>query len=264
MRDLSPLVSGQVEEIYRPAKIPSRSYGFSVTGAQAWFDAAVPSSFSISSNEVTQWADISGSNNHLGATQGAGSRPDYGGGGARTINGIVCPEWTGGGFWPLYQATIPASDLTSTRYIVAQLDSIVSNNAPLLSCYNEHNLGLHLANQSGNIRLVSQHVGTNLGTTYANHDSVAAPAGPAYVFAERRNTNTITLSVNGVRESDSWAPSGVGSNENGLQIGSCHSYRGLGVLDGLIGEIIIYDAVHTDSQMLAVETYLMDKWGIDP
>ncbi len=263
MRDLSPLVSGQVEEVFRPAKIPSRSYGFSVTGAQAWFDAAVTSSFSLSSNEVVQWNDISGSNNHLGATYGAGSRPDYGGGGARTINGIVCPEWVTAQ-WPLYQATIPASDLTSTRYIVAHLDSIVNNNAPLLSCYNEHNLGLHLANLSGNIRLVSQHVGTNLGTTYANHDTATAPVGSTYMFAERRNTNTITLSVNGIRETDSWAPSGVGSNENGLYIGGCHGYRGLGVLDGLIAEIIIYDAVHTDNEMLAVETYLMDKWGIDP
>jgi hypothetical protein len=262
VRILPYLVSSKLSDISRGViAVPSRKVGQPLPGMQAWYDAAVPSSFSITNGQVVTWADRSGNGFNLGAVQGDGSRPLYGGANLRTIGGISVPS-ADGNSRALYNASVPASDLTTTRYIVALVDVFTNNNVPLMSCFNEHNLGLHVADSAGTKRLVSQHVGTDLSTKYAFHDSAAVVAATPYVFSERRNTNAIRMGVNNVFESESWTPGSVGSNENGLYVFHCHAYRNLTPFDGCIGEILVYDVVHTDAEMNSVVAYLMGKWGI--
>ena len=244
----------------------------SIANCKAWYDASDTATITVSGTAVTQWNDKSGNSKNL--TQGtAGLRPLSGvrtqngknaiefDGGDDILNASTASDWTflsntsgatifmavfadtasdgrwlwstyGGsfGFVGSYQSVLSSSDLIS-------IGSAVGNGA-LAAMYLDTSTPVATDNTA--FTITSQF---DLGKATANQRGYLAKNGGTQV-----NNNTATDAAS------------ASAPQTPLAIGNIPSYSL--AWDGLICEIIIYNAVLNATDRGKVETYLAAKWGI--
>lgn len=216
-----------------------------VAGETAHYSAADTGSLTIVSNKVSQWNDLSGNGHNL--TQAtAGSRPLYDAT-PRTMNGIICPEFTGAG--EFMESTMPMDDRTCSIYIAMLLDSIAGNKCPIGDT------------QGGGLEL-------RIGGSAMNHlkSGVAVLATSTLAFTNvrlqlycsRLNATHHFFNYPGDFES-STAEATTFTAGRTLRVGKDTS--GTILMDGLIGEMIFYSTTHTVDEVSQNFAYLAGVWA---
>lgn len=257
-------ISGQVADFFggRYRFTPSRMYGPPIlANAKIWLDASVVSSIAVSGADVTSWSSLV--NGYVGnTTTWITTKPKYGGAGARTINGVVVPEWTGVARQGVYFTQFSRTDQTETLYAVVLADSLAAYRpvvGPSGDGGNNYGCGFNGVARPQYIR----EDGNTHGSQYSQNDSCGLlPTGTPFVISCRFNGSSVTLGYNKAWETDSPGTTNSQTDEQYTYIGMSNYWRQHTGWDGLIAEMLIYDAVHTDTEMTYVTQNLMDKWGI--
>jgi hypothetical protein len=231
-----------------------------------WLDASNDGSLTLNGNTVSEWRDLSGNGRHVAQATPA-SQPNAVN---RTQNGRRVLDYTGGqemlgnaatlGFlrnvsgatiiaavkWDAlstislgYTAVIFSSGANSTQARAA-LGSV----APVVSSL------------SGGGRRVDADSFNRVNGTGTTNPRIASAVfdyanSDAFIYAESSlaGSNTSFQTTGNTSDTDSLAVSVGGGN-------------GANLLDGWIGEVLVWPRVLTDAQRLQVERYLGRKWGI--
>jgi hypothetical protein len=231
-----------------------------------WLDASNDGSLTLNGNTVSEWRDLSGNGRHV-AQATAASQPNAVN---RTQNGRRVLDYTGGQEMLGNAATLGLLRNVSGATIIAavkwdalstaslgynavvfstgasstQARAFLASVAPVVNSLSGGGRRLDAdsfarANGTGttNPRIASAVI------DYANSD--------AFVYADGSlaGSNTSFQTTGNTSDTDSLAVSvggGVGAN----------------LLDGWIGEVLVWPRVLTDTQRLRVERYLGRKWGI--
>lgn len=224
-----------------------------VAGYIGWWDASDVSSLTIVSSELSRWDDKSGYGRHL--TQAtAGLLPAYG---ARTIKGIVVPDWDGSN--DFMSSAAPFDDSTGSAFIVAMTDATGANAGLLSAATNDGNTfyvgtdGRLKTDKTGATLLGSQGNATVTAMQAFAAAQVCAAALPA-VFQR----------LDGVGETDD--PTAFSFTQpKSLEVGRYPV--SVGYWNGPIAEIILYSdpfltsTGYQDERVEETMTYLKNKWG---
>lgn len=211
----------------------------------AWHTAADTSTFTIVANKVSQWDDKSGNGHHLTQTT-AGDRPLYDGT-PRTINDIICPEFTAGEFMV---STCPADDRTATYFFVGLADS-VSHKSPIGDTQSQ---GFELRFEAGGIQVVKSAI-----TVLAQFDE-APVVGTPFILCVRMDAANIEIIPVGMQQTTAEATTFTAGRT--LQIGKDQS--GTITYDGLFAELLVYSTKLTDADMNTNFVYLCNSWLVAP
>lgn len=235
----------------------------------AWFDATVICSIQESGGVVSAWADLSrnfedpftggtGAENapYIVSQATASNQPITNG---RTINSLNTIEFDGddGLVGGDYIDRIPDSNSTigqpMTIFVIAERDTIPSGTGNRSYLYdNSQSANVWAFTKAGNYAINS---GSTLNTSLAA--AVNTPELHTHIF----DAGSSKYFVDG----DLKAESGAGSGDmDGIVIGLTQNASSNTGLDGLIGEIIIYNGLLSDSERQNIELYLMTKWGLLP
>jgi hypothetical protein len=189
----------------------------------------------------------------------AGSRPAYGGGGARSINGIVCPEWDASN--DTLAGSLSVSDITSSWFVVGLVDtlsvyrSMIGGNASGAFQFGTEQT-------TGRLSAFAQDVGG--GNAFGQCIVVVNVPFVAGIAATGTGM-TCFLAQNGLvalsRSTGAGATTLTAART--LQIGVAAAPGASDPWDGLIGEVINYDRTLTDAELRRNLAYLAWKWGID-
>lgn len=215
-----------------------------VPGYIGWWDAADVSSLTVGGGTVSQWNDKSGNGYHLTQATG-GFQPAY----SRTINGITVLEFDGSD--DLMLGNCPRSDISSTTFVVALLDNF-SAHRTLVTSHDDGGLQFRVAQTSGQLASIKEGIGT-----IGQQGNATATAGVAFAGAAIVTASDVTHNLNGTSETDAHAQTLTGGRT--MRIGS--RSNGVEDMDGLIGEIIIYDTALGSTDVNNVMAYLKAKWG---
>lgn len=236
---------------YAPGSLPAFDGGGflpnSLSGGVLWLDAAAPATITKDgSNKVSQWDDKFPTANN--ATQGTGAnQPTLLIG---EINGRDAISLTGGAppFMTL-DATINGTDLT----VFSAFVSTESNGQ-----------GTILGDSGGNERMMAYDpdIGgdgalvTNDGTTQVIFNLTSSFKDISVLLMNEFEVGVgQRLSFNGdLKKTDSYdgtiISDQIGRLGTGIQVG------------GNLGELLVYNRILSASEILAVEIYLSNKWGI--
>ncbi|HOD80771.1 MAG TPA: autotransporter-associated beta strand repeat-containing protein [Phycisphaerae bacterium] len=216
-------------------------------GALIWLDATQAGSFTMNGANVADWADRTGNGQSVSQSNAA-RQPTIAAG---AINGLDAVRFdTTGGADQLFNATNYASPVSV--FSVSQLTG--GADYRLITSYtNNWLLGYH---------------GHGTDKAYldgwVNNPTIQPDTLPhMYNTIIRGGSSNSDLYVFDARNpSDMWlkASNGGGrSGPNGLALGAWGSGAGEGS-NGLVGEVLIYNGVLSDSDRQQVERYLMTKW----
>lgn len=238
-------IKGQVQPVIKP---PSE------TGLTLWLDASNTSSLTLSGNDLTSWKDISPTNAQCSVYTGT---PQY----SRTafnskypgvilnvssfVYNIAPGTYTQG--MSIFAAFTSVGNQVYNS-LVSRTDQNMNNIPSPFDFYNGTRVfgDNGLTNNSFYSTVSPFTLATNLGPTVASF--VLNPAAKLY-----------TESVNGVEVfTNSSFASKYFDNGNQVFVGS----RGdkLSSMNGVIGEILIYNTALTQEQQTDVYTYLYNKW----
>jgi len=215
-----------------------------ISGCVLWLDAADTSTLMLSTNNVTQWSDKSGSGNN--ATQAtAGSQPTTGG----IQNGLNTLLFTG------KVMTYPTISLSAQTVFCVYLNNTFTpygwpvHIGPFAFFYAapSSNVGI---GRSGYTDEVLANWSTNGLTTskYTVYGGTVSVSG----------TTTSVLYFNGNQVASNTVTSSGGLVN--YTIGTLQS--GANTVTGYIAEVIVFNSVLGTTQRQSVENYLMSKWGI--
>lgn len=214
-----------------------------------WLDAADPSTILESGGLVSQWNDKSGNGNNV--TQGTGAnKPTTG---VTTQNGKNVLDFDGNDSLDMPSALFSISNAANTIFVVGKRN--VDSGSQVLMIFEEG---------SGNFR-AGIFYDSAAGTVTARNDTGAgtniSSSGITTDFAIMHSTFDgvagQTVSMNGVTNSNAG-----GSAESGIDIGTIGSGSASLPLTGSIAEIIIYNRELSAFEILLVEQYLSNKWGV--
>lgn len=214
-------------------------------GMRAWYDANDTGTLTIVSNRVSQWNDKSGNVLHL--TQGtAADRPFYNAA-PRTINGIICPEFT-----PTVEfmdSALSTSDRTSTHFLVALADDFASERTALGSL-TAGGGGFELHFNSNSVRIAKA------GVAFLwDNGMFTTPTNP-FLLCIRMSATALNVVSGGGFQSLAEATTFTAGQT--LRLGT--EPTGAQPWDGLIGEYLVYDTTLADADMQHNLLYLYDKW----
>lgn len=243
----------------------------SIANCKVWLDASDTSTISLSGSEVTQWTDKTA--NGYTFTQGTSANRPLSG--TRTQNGRNVIDFDGtndklvatssGSTWNFLH------NGTEHTILVAFLQDVDSNNGFFLgtSAANFVNRGAshgvlagdrifsQVATGSGSIRAVDADV-TSFGDmqvfTYVSFTMKPSNATASERVAFRYKNgaaNKPNAATGAVSTSDATFALSIGSN-------STDTFP----LNGVLGEILIYDVALSDANRGLLETYLATKWNI--
>lgn len=218
---------------------------------QAWYDAEDTGSITTVSDAVSQWNDQMGSFN---LTQGtAGDRPLYGGGAARTINGITVVEWVSSDF---LTSSCPRDDRTSTAFVVGLSDSTAANRTMLGGSGGD---GADQFRVDTGGALTTNVEGVGAVGTQANAEMVTALA---FIGVQLLTATSVQhfLYQSGLSATETDSNSSSFTAGRTLKLGL--RSNGTEPWDGLMGEIIIYNSTLSSDDVLLNVAYLKNKWGI--
>lgn len=222
----------------------------------AWYDAANPASFTLVSDLVSQWNDRSANARHL--TQGtSGRRPGYGAARLRKIGGIVVPDFDGGDL--LLHSTFPAA-APLTYLMVAENDTVaafkvlISGSSagaqPELRWNSGNPGGLNLVRTSsgagssvdlGFVQIAEPYLVAGLCDT-AQWRGYFEPLEPDMLVNSGASTHGVTLT-------------GSTGMVVGAQAGATNG------LNGGLGELLIYDRILSEDEVVETFAYFREKWG---
>ena len=204
---------------------------------------------------VAAWIDKSG--NGWNATQAQGSRQPIRK--VASLNGNDALEFDGADDWMQIAQNAIGNTGNMSVFVVAKLASVGNTIRLVLSKGDGATFAGTVWEMNSNVPAFG----------YANNDwfytpGASLPQQQTVLLAARAEGGIAQFMVDGV---DSGSPSSDPSGTNSISqfIGIMGSgASGSLNQDGLVGEIALYDAAISSSDMAAVSSYLMAKWGISP
>jgi hypothetical protein len=224
-----------------------------ISGLQLWLDASDSRTITESSGAVSQWNDKSGNSNNL--TQGTESaKPTTN---ATTQNGKNVLDFDGGDYFDLPSALYGIPNGPNTAFVVANT-SLTSVNQVMLNMTEggSNRYAVYFTTSLGSddiFFLSSNSAGTGLlfsGITETNFNIIRA----------RREGTTQAVAANNSAEQTN-AGGGDESGVDSATLGSVDSGTS-DFLTGSIAEMLIYNRSLSTTEILKIETYLSNKWGI--
>jgi len=220
---------------------------------ELWLDASVASSLTVSSNQISQWNDISGNARHMvQATTGA--RPAN----TTTVNGLVAATFDGtDDFMACSTGCLPYVD--RTYYAVVKLAAVESTRRVIIeggpASQGYGNLALEVSDTN---KLTSL---TNPGGALTTTQGLSDVTTNTMVAVVRRDATTNNL-YNGLTLLDTDPLSApVNTEMVGIWLGrqrnaSARFWR------GQICEVLDFSSAHSADQRTIVCNYLATKWGV--
>jgi len=218
-----------------------------ITGCQLWLDGADQTTVTLSSTNVTQWSDKSGSSNNATSVQGL-----------TTYNKEVGLKFNGTSYFNLPNGTLPYGDSSYSIYIVASAASSIQQ-------------GLIGGGTSGTGQILSlryyddANQNTILTIWYGQDITSSIILTPAKSFLFNslyQSGSNRTVWANGsAAGSDTPGTPRTQPNTNNV-IGTNPYSIGTGILQGTISEILVYNTNHSTYQRQVVEGYLSWKWNL--
>jgi len=215
-----------------------------IPGCALWLDAADTSTLTLSTNNVTQWSDKSGSGNH--ATQTTTSlQPTTGG----SQNGLNTLLFTG------KMMTYPTISLSAQTVFCVYLNNT----------FTPYGWPVHI----GPFAFFYAAPSSNVGIGRAGYtDEVLANWSTNGLTTSKYTVYGGTVSVSGSTTSvlyfnGNQVASNTVTSSGGIvyyTIGTIQS--GANTVTGYIAEVIVFNSVLGTAQRQSVENYLMSKWGI--
>jgi len=201
-----------------------------------WLDAADAATITHASNSVSQWDDKSGNDNHFAQASG-GKQPTTG---TRTINGQNGIDFNGSSDGlGLTVGSLPAS---ASVYIVYQADA----DTAYMTVTSTGTGKFPFLAQSG----LSQSANSGSGTpSYYKNSVQQTVTTRAEAYTAFSSANALLQTLLNVNMS-TWS---------GLSVAD---YGGFIYLDGAVAEIVVTDGTESAGERAALESYLMDRWGV--
>jgi hypothetical protein len=215
-----------------------------VAGMRAWYDADDLATLTIVSNRVSQWDDKSV--NGFDLTQATAARRPLYDTAPRTINGIICPEFTQAGDL-FMESACPGDDRTATYFLVGLVDDTGAR-APISTSL-AAGFEIRLNN---NVNAVSS--GTAILATFP------LGLGPATPFVLAMRITATTFEASAVGAASTIANATAFTAGRTLRVGKDQTGAAAQIFDGLIGEILIYPTTLSDADMNENLDYLVGKW----
>lgn len=239
----------------------------SIANCELWLDAANTDSVTLVSSAVSQWNDLSGNNRH--ATQGtANNRPTY----ADSVNGKKVLTFDGtndslitglasatiSGYVTMFCVCRPTSSWTAAS------NGTSNNKTPLFARNADasSSWGMVLQWQTSNTggRLSLNYQWRGIGFNYSTGPRVSL--GALQVLAVRLSASDSDQRASG---SSSQYPATLTSGTGGasdryLTVGEDPTQSRY--WSDYVAEVIVYSRSLAASEVLSVESYLINKWGI--
>lgn len=213
---------------------------------QGWYDASDTATLTITSNKVSQWNDKSG--NGFDLTQGtAGVRPLYDSS-PRRINGVIIPEWTAAG--EFMTSSLPASSRSSTTFATGILDNLSA----------ARTLWGDTGGGGNELRIQTSALIATLKSTVSALSSgpnlYPSPLGYPFVLVQRLTPTTVEHNIVGTYVRNAEATTFTAARTFRLGIDQSATV----LWDGVIAEVIRYNAELSDNEVFQVMDYLTAKW----
>lgn len=243
-----------------------------VAGYVAWYDAADTSTISLSGSDVTQWRDKSANLYHLAQTSSS-FRPQSG---TRTINSKNVIDYNSNVHTLVASTaanwTFMHNSTGSTMFIMLSVDAQPvgdpfvflrtsggsSNSNGFTGNVTTGNQWLHAVSASGVGNLLintsSFTLTNNTATiiTVKSDPANATAANKSFIYKNSGSANQNNVDTGTPSESAPVQPLRVGDYEQSGTLG----------INGIIGEIILYNSKLSDANISSNVTYLSNKWGI--
>ena len=250
-------VTGRLDEVvggrlFRPTGYIKRAGP--AEAPQGWYDAADTSSLTIVSNNVSQWNDKMGSFN---ATQGtAGDRPQYNAS-PRSINGIICLEWSSSDF---LASSLPSDDTTFSLFVVGMTDQKSANATMVGSNGGTGGRQLRVSSTAQFVVIGEGGVG---GSGPGVFDNAPVYTGVPYILSIVVGASDATywycddrVSLTKLNNTHSFSFTAGRTTRLGLRAAGSEPW------DGIMGEIIQYDRTLSQTETIQTISYLAEKWAI--
>lgn len=222
----------------------------SKAGLRLWHDFSNAKYLNLASTAIVQALDRSGNNAHT-AVQGTGtSRPTWT---ASQLNGLPTAVFDGGDVLLGSARLHNICNGANTVFVVAKRTTEAATQNSMMAIYRSGvatGLRVDFSATAGTINYQTSDVSpvASTGNTNTNYN----------IITGRRSGATHGISINHnteVTAATAISSSVAASFDIGMQNGSL-------LLTGGMGEIIIYDRKLSNTEILQVEIYLADKWGI--
>lgn len=238
------------ESLFSPDTAPPTFDFPNISGLTLWLDAADTGSISESGGSVTQWNDKSGNNYHaVQAT--AANQPVTG---TRTLNNQNVIDFSE-----------PAQFLDLTTYAALRTLILQPHTTFLVGSADTTQFGAFIGSENASaanryfIYLLSS---DNLGFFAHSTAIITTPYTPGNPFVamlgRTTDNSTVFQSLNG----QVLPTAGTRSDTIISLLLGVMATNGEFDLDGIIGEVVIFDRELTLSEISEMETYLSGKWGI--
>jgi hypothetical protein len=224
------------------------------------FDATSGGTLVSADGAVARWEDKSGNGRH--ATQAtSGSRPLRR---AAGVNGLGALDFDGTNDWLSTSASV-FSDLTSLSWfaVVKNDDSGANNRAVFGDRVNGDDGGLFFT-KIGTSNILYSRGSVDASTRVDVSEAVSFPTTPM-MASMVTTSSTGTARRNGVSAGTNTTTTASVAYINATAIGNSLASNGQPSTlwwDGLVCELVIYNAALSDADRSAIESYLMAKWGI--
>jgi hypothetical protein len=222
-----------------------------LAGLEAWYDATVASSVTLTNGFVSRWDDLSGNNLHLEQSVEA-DRPTLG-----TLSSKPAIDFDGSNDYMDFPSLPPD---VGTMFVAMDRDSAVTvSNGRVIATVRSvtlNRLNATLISDAGDLRIASS---VDATVVFASNtglggfpDSVPLIISCPFGATSRFNGTPMTGSS-----------AGAASTVSGIVLGARRTAIGTASPhDGRIGEFIAYSRVLTLAEIQQVERYLATKWGI--
>jgi hypothetical protein len=221
----------------------------SVANLNLWLDSADPSTLVTSGTSVTQWNDKSGSGNN-GTSVGTISNTG-------TINKLTALSWSGSGS-TYFTGALVNSGTTLTVLSVFLMNSSSYTTARVLSLAKP---GFNDFNNTAYTAAIERNSG-NFDSYRANSSrgSISGTFGSAVQVCSLYNGTNHTIYKNGTAGTTVASTGNFGYTN--YEVAGSFGEESLVPFNGLIGEVIHYNAALTTEQRQKLEGYLAWKWGL--
>ena len=244
----------------------------SIANLKGWYDASDTGTITVSGTAVTQWNDKSGNSKNL--TQGPGANRPLSG--VRTQNGKNAIEFDGSNDFLIASTASDwvflSNTSTATVFIVAFADTaadlrfLMSTDGGTAA-----STGSYMAVQSNDLMSIASF--PRVGSVFPMVVATGTPTftdNTAAIFTAQYDLGNATIAnrgyiwKNGASQTNNNtenATASSGNPSNPLTIGKVNDGGSEG-WDGLICEVILYNALLNATDRGKIETYLTTKWGI--
>ena len=226
----------------------------SLTGLAVWLDASYGAGITLVSGAVSQWNDRSGNGVHF-AQSTAGQRPTVA---SAAINGKNAILFDGSNDFLVNSS---ANFAARTLFVVGKYsDSAPNQYAGLLTC--RVSAGATKGGAS-DTNIVLGTAGTSNKVAGSGSASAARVNGVAADLTTYNDEASGGINVGTAAfclvHTDTSALSGAKVFTLGADINQAVGTR---QLDGYVAEVVVYNRVLSAAEIVQVETYLMNKWGV--